>query len=93
MEDSLIKKLKAGKIPFLLSILILIFWAIAKNTNVYTFKITGSIFEMLWLPMVVLYVFTPLSAACFWRVEKYTVKSFNFLAMVVFVITTALLFA
>ncbi len=92
MEDPILKKLKNGKILSLLSMLVFAFWTIAKRTNVYKFNFIGAIFEMLWLPMLVLCIITPLLAIYFWRKEKFILKSFNLFAVVVFLITLLSLF-
>jgi hypothetical protein len=92
MKESIYKKLKSGGILFILSILVFVFWAIAKRTNVYTFKISGTVFEMLWLPMLLLFIITPLLAIYFWITEKLILKSFNLFAVVIFLITLLFLF-
>lgn len=44
---------KKGIIIFLLSLIEFVFWYIGKNFNVYTYAITGAIFELLALPMLI----------------------------------------
>jgi hypothetical protein len=92
MKDSIFKKLKSGRILLILSIVVFAFGAIAKKTNVYKFKISGAFFEILWLPMLLLFIIIPLLAIYFWRSEKFILKSFNLLVVVVFFITLFSLF-
>jgi hypothetical protein len=91
-SSQLSKHIQNGKILFLLSFFVAAYWIISKNTNVYQTKITGAIFEMLWLPMLLLLFVTPCLAIYFWKSEKFILKSFNLLVVVVFLITLILLF-
>ena len=45
-----------------LSILVSIFWICSRFVNVYRFALVGAIFEILWLPMIVMLFFLPLIA-------------------------------
>ncbi|MCX6209846.1 MAG: hypothetical protein NTZ59_10230 [Bacteroidetes bacterium] len=44
---------KKGIIIFLLSLVELVFWYIGKSFNVYKFAVTGAVFELLALPMLI----------------------------------------
>jgi hypothetical protein len=80
------KHIKNGKLLFLLSVFIATYWAVSNKVNVYQTKITGAIFEILWLPMLLLLFITPCLAFYFWRKENYTLKSMNLLTIIASVI-------
>jgi hypothetical protein len=50
------------KIVLLASILMLVYWWFAQRLNVYEWAVVGAIYEMLWLPMVVLVFLLPVMA-------------------------------
>ena len=72
-----------SKIIFLLSIFIFIFWIVSSELNVYHFTITGVIFEILWLPVLVMTVLLPLISFIYWNREKYNFKSLYFYSIMI----------
>jgi hypothetical protein len=90
-QNLLFKNVQNGKLLFLLSIFISAFWIVGKNINVYQTKITGAIFEILWLPMILLLFITPCLAAYFWKKEKFVLKSMNLLTIIASVIFVLIL--
>jgi hypothetical protein len=89
--NSLSKHIQNGKLPFLLSIFIAAYWIVSNKVNVYQTKITGAIFEILWLPMILLLFITPCLAAYFWKKEKFVLKSMNLLTIITSVIFIVIL--
>lgn len=62
------KQKKFNFLIVLLSILILVFTLIKSFTNVYTYPITGAMFEMAWLPWLAGIVILPLFTL--WHIYK-----------------------
>ncbi len=64
-----------NKVVFILSICVSLFWLIGVNTNVYRFAVTGALFEIIWLPMLILLVALPvLALILFWK-DKFNLRS------------------
>ena len=64
-----------AKIIFILSLLVSFFWITAKAFNVYHHKIAGAVFEILWLPMVMLMFVLPVVSVVYWSQKKFTGNS------------------
>ena len=70
------------------------FWFIAQTANVYEFAITGALFEILWLPVILAGFAVPIIAVIYWYRDKFSIKSaFLYLAIIsillhIYVITT-----
>ncbi len=94
------KELKAGKTSgtgkavFILSAVVSAYFLLGMVTDYYYFKLTGVIYEILWLPMLGMLMFLPvLSLVLFWkdrfRIRSYYLYSFlllllSFLSLVLF---------
>lgn len=67
---------------FILSILVFIYAFLSTHTNVYTFKLTGVIFEILWLPACILIFACPIIAILNWYKEKFSPQSINLFSLI-----------
>ncbi len=68
-------KMKLSQIVFFISLLTVIYWLVALNTNVYAYAVTGAVFEMTSLLfMIGLYVLPFLIIALILRLKKRTPK-------------------
>ena len=70
-----------------LSILVSIFWICSRFVNVYRFALVGAIFEILWLPMILMLFFLPLIACYFLFKEKFSIHSTYLYALVLMLFT------
>jgi hypothetical protein len=57
------------------SILVSFFWICSRFINVYRFALVGAIFEILWLPMILMLFFLPVIACYFLFKEKFSFHS------------------
>ncbi|WP_276359985.1 hypothetical protein [Daejeonella sp. H1SJ63] len=74
-QNSAFENPQRNRIVLILSILASLYWFIGKNTDVYHFAITGAIFELLWLPMLVLILLLPLLSILFLIQDKFNFRS------------------
>jgi len=51
--------MKIDKLLFFISFFVLAFWLIGKILPIYTFTIVGVVYEILWLPMLLLLFILP----------------------------------
>lgn len=79
-----------GRIFLLLSIAGLIFCVAGRFTDVYRFKITGAIFEILWLPMLIIIFVIPVVSLLFLFREKFSFRSFYLYSSIVSVLSIVL---
>ena len=49
-----------GRLIFFLSLFIVIYWISGRFYNPYNLKLTGILFEILWIPMIILLFIIPL---------------------------------
>jgi len=80
-------KTKASKIIFFLSIIVLLFWVIGNLANIYHFSIAGVVFEILWLPVVILTFTLPILSLACWMKEKFNLHSLNLHSTVMGIVT------
>ena len=64
------KNSRNSKVVLLLSVLVSGFWWLGKVTDVYRFAFVGAIFELLWLPMLGMFVILPIMSLIFLVKEK-----------------------
>jgi hypothetical protein len=57
------KQLSLEKPLFILSLISCLYWTISQILNVYTYALAGALYEILWLPMVLMLVGIPVVAA------------------------------
>lgn len=57
---------KQAKILLIFQLSIILYWILAKTTNVYKYAVTGAIYELLWLPAIAITFSIPFIAAYFW---------------------------
>lgn len=68
-----------------------LFWLIGTNFNVYSYAITGAIFEILWLPILLLTFIIPIVSLYFWYKDKWNFKSIFLYIMMASVLLIVLL--
>jgi hypothetical protein len=69
------------KRKFMLAGLLLImiaFWIVANTTDVYALPFTGAVFEILWLPVILMGFAIPVISIMYWYREKLRISSFFF---------------
>ena len=74
-------------IVFILSILVSVFWCIGNLINIYQFAVVGAIFELLWLPMIAMFIVLPIISLVYLVKEKFTVKSFYLYSILIIGVT------
>ncbi len=83
------KKQLQGTLIFLISILQCIYWLFGNYIPLYKYAIVGAIFEILWLPMVVLIIGLPILTSIFWVKQRCKIKSFYLYALILSSLTLA----
>jgi hypothetical protein len=79
---SVINKSGLGKGIFLLTLGASIFWIFTKFVPIYENKIIGAVFEMLWLPVVIILFILPILSFLLWAGEKFRVKSVHLFSII-----------
>jgi hypothetical protein len=81
---------KQSKIALLVSMSAAIFWIAANITDVYHFAAVGAIFEVLWMPVIVITIALPVFAFIFWAKEKFNIRSFYLYTIIIIIAAVAL---
>ena len=68
-------------ILFGIQLLIVLYWYLAKNINVYEIAVVGAIYEILWLPFIGAPFLVPLIALYFWYKERFRINSLFLLSL------------
>jgi hypothetical protein len=74
-ESTVFKNSGLSRIFFILSVVGLIFCILGQVTDVYRYKVTGAIFEILWLPMLLIIFVLPVISAVFLIKERLNPRS------------------
>ena len=74
-----------------LTVLLLIYWSLNVWVieDVYKYAVVGAIFELLWLPMILLLIGIPIISVVFWAKEKWSLKTaylFSIIIPIVFLV-------
>lgn len=91
-QQTAIKNNKSSKLYFLLSLIVFIFWLLSRVINVYQFALVGAIFEILWLPVILLTFVLPVLSLISWSKEKFILRSLHLLTLFIIVITLLMIF-
>ncbi|HQY12839.1 MAG: hypothetical protein KTQ13_02170 [Ferruginibacter sp.] len=83
--------IRTGKLFFIFSACLLMFWVLARLVDVYRFAFVGAVFEILWLPALALLVILPILSFIFWRDEHYKARSFNLFSILIVLFTVLLM--
>jgi hypothetical protein len=82
---------KGSILVFVLSIWFVIYWLFGHIINIYEYKAVGVVYEILWLPMLLMGLVLPIVSLIFWYKEKFNFKSFYFFAFLLVVLTILVL--
>ena len=67
---------KNRRILLILSFVVAVYWGAAFFINdVYRFALVGAVYELLWLPMLMILYALPVFAFIFWGKEKFKIRS------------------
>lgn len=84
IQSSLVtQKERIGRTIFILTIAAAIFWIIGKSINVYSTPVVGAIFEILWLPSLIILYILPTVSLIFWINEKFNLKSLYLYSIII----------
>jgi len=81
------KNSKAGRIIFILTIFVSGYWWLGKVINVYSYAFVGALFEILWLPVLLLLFVLPILSVIQLIKEKITIRSLYLYAILISVTT------
>lgn len=87
----LFKNPKTAKVVFFLSLWVALFWCSVMLVDVYRFALVGAIYEILWLPMLLLIFILPIISLVFWVITKFSLKSPYFYAMLIIALTAVVI--
>ena len=71
-----------GKVVLALSVFVLLFVGLSRLLNVYQISYVGAIFEILWLPVILLLFILPFLSLIYWIQEKFNPKSIYLFSIV-----------
>lgn len=78
---------RPNKIIFFSSIAVSLFWLFANKLDLYQYAAVGAIFELLWLPMVLLLFILPALSVFHFLKDKYNPRSLMLYSAFLMIIT------
>lgn len=84
-------KVTSSLVVFIISGIVSIFWILSQTVDIYKIKLTGIIFEILWLPAIAAIFILPVISFIFWMKEKFKLNSLYFLSILITMITMLIL--
>ena len=81
------KNSKTGKTVFILSIIVSGYWWLGQVMNVYGFAFVGALFEILWLPVLLMLFLLPIISLILLIKEKVNLRSLYIYSMLISVTT------
>ncbi len=79
------------KVTLALSIFAAIYWVTGNLINVYSSSFTGAVFEILWLPMLLLLFLLPLASAFYWYKSRFKLNSVYFFSLLISVASVVII--
>ncbi|MFB9293808.1 hypothetical protein [Persicitalea jodogahamensis] len=76
-------KKRTSKIILILTIAAAMFWILGKSFDVYRWPIVGAVFEILWLPSLIILFILPIVSLVYCFKEKFSLKSLNLYSMII----------
>ena len=67
----------SGRIIFAMSIAVSLFWMISQQMNVYQYALTGALYELLAIPMLLLFVFLQTVVFINMVKERFSFKTYS----------------
>ncbi|MGM0478437.1 MAG: hypothetical protein ACQERC_04365 [Bacteroidota bacterium] len=80
-------KLYSGPVAIIFSFIICGYWIIGNSFNVYTYKLTGAIFEILWIFMLPMLFVVPITSLIAAIMNKFR-KSYLYFLSIIFNVGT-----
>ncbi len=74
---------KQSKVILVLSLLVTAYWYFGKQLDIYSTKLMGAVFEILWLPMIILLFVLPIVSIGFFVKEKFNIRSFYLYSLLI----------
>ena len=89
MKENLMpfKNSVSGKLVFFLTIIVAYYWFLGQVTDVYRFEVVGAVYEILWLPVLVMLFVLPVIALVLLIKEKRNIWSLNIYSLLIGVVT------
>ncbi len=81
------KNSRTSKMVFILSIIVSGYWWLGQVIDVYSFALVGAIFEILWLPVLLMLFALPIISLIFLVKEKVNVRSLYIYSILIGVTT------
>lgn len=83
---------KISKIIFIVSIFVSVYWWIGQITDVYHYKVVGAIYEILWLPVLLLLFGLPVISFVLLLQEKFNFRSLYLYTILILAATITAMF-
>ncbi|HNU88641.1 MAG TPA: hypothetical protein PKJ94_10135 [Ferruginibacter sp.] len=80
-----------GRIFWILSISVFLFCLLGRLTDVYRFAFAGAVFELLWLPALLLLLVLPILVFIYWMKERFSLRSIHLYSLLVLAATILLM--
>lgn len=74
-QEMAFKNSTSGKILFITSAAVLIYWTLSRTVDIYRFAVVGAIYEILWLFMLLSLIGLPILSILFLVKEGFNVRS------------------
>jgi len=74
------------------TLLFTLFWVSALSFDIYSYVLVGVIYEIAWLPMMLMLILVPLFSIIFWHKEHWSFKSAYPYCILIYFVTVLLLF-
>jgi len=78
-----IRHSRLSLLVFTLSVLVFLYILAGRFLSVYQYKVTGAVFEILWLPALLLAFACPVVSLIFWIRTKFDLRSLFFYSLLI----------
>lgn len=90
-KTTFFRNTQTEKVVFFLCLSVALFWSSVVLLDVYRFEITGAIYEILWLPMLVLIYTLPFVVLIFLFKTKFNLRTLYVYALLLLALTAVVI--
>jgi len=86
-HSSIRARSKKSMITFAITTVVSLYWFLSLLINVYSYRVVGAVYELLWIGMVIGLFGMPVFSFIYWAKTKFDLKSLYFYSFIISIIS------
>jgi len=90
-NSSIPARSKKSMVTFALTIVISLYWFLSLLINVYSYRLVGAVYELVWIGMVIGLFGMPVFSCIYWAKTKFDLRSLYFYSFIISTVSVLIL--